>query len=125
MGLFSRAKPGDAPERRQSRRYRVDCKARLIMPSGDRTGRLFDLSEDGARVRTDNPPPKGCSAILEWGANEAYAHVIWANHDSCGLRFDKPLPRQIVEKSVGGDMETGTAAIGVVRGSFGQRRPVI
>lgn len=126
MGLFGRAKAVDAKERRVARRFRVDCEARLILPSGERSGRLHDLSEDGARFVTADPPGTGCAAILEWGRHEGYCHVIWVNHDGCGVRFDRPVPRHIVEGTAQA-MENEAqdlAAIGVVRGNFGQRRPV-
>ena len=125
MGLFGRTRAA-AKERRVARRFRVDCEAMLIMPSGERPGRLHDLSEDGARFLTADPPGVGGSAILEWGRHEAYCHVIWTQDGGCGLRFDTPVPRHIVEATADVSIASDNSVPGpaVVRGKFGQRRPI-
>lgn len=97
MRLFGSAKPVFAAEQRAKPRTRVDCLATLAMPSGDRTGRLFDISTDGARFVTDSPPAKGVSAILDWELHEAYCHVIWTKPGMCGVQFDRPIPAKAVE----------------------------
>jgi len=100
MRLFARTKPVSAPERRTGPRTRVDCLATLLMPSGNRNGRLFDISTTGARMVTDNPPPKGVSAILDWNLHEAYCHVIWVKPGMCGVEFDRPIPAKAIEDLV-------------------------
>lgn len=97
MRLFGNAKPVSGAEQRVKPRTRVDCLATLAMPSGDRLGRLFDISTDGARFVTDSPPAKGVSAILDWEMHEAYCHVIWTKPGMCGVQFDRPLPAKVVE----------------------------
>jgi hypothetical protein len=69
----------------------------MLMPSGNRTGRLFDISTSGARLVTENPPPKGVSAILDWNLYEAYCQVIWVKPGMCGVEFDRPLPAKVIE----------------------------
>lgn len=64
---------------------------------GDRQGWLYDISQDGARFTTNNPPPVGTSALLEWATYEAFGKVIWSNKDGCGIEFEKPLSREVVE----------------------------
>ena len=98
MALFGKAKTV-AVERRVARRVRVDCDVALLMPSGNRTGRLHDISEDGARILSDNAPARGSGVILEWLGYEAYAHVVWSRPDGCGLEFDRPLPGAIVNET--------------------------
>lgn len=100
MKLFGNAKPAPVTEQRTKPRIRVDCLATLAMPSGDRPGRLFDISTDGARFVTEVPPAKGVSAILDWEMHEAYCHVIWTKPGMCGVEFDRPLPAQVVEDLV-------------------------
>lgn len=73
MRLFARTKTVSAPERRSGPRTRVDCLATMLMPSGNRSGRLFDISTTGARLTTQDPPPKGVSAILDWNQYELIA----------------------------------------------------
>lgn len=100
MKLFARTKPVSAPERRSGPRTRVDCLATFLMPSGNRHGRLFDISTAGARVVTQNPPPKGASAILEWNLHEAYCHIIWTKPGMCGVQFDRPVPQRVIDELV-------------------------
>ena len=96
MKLFARTKPVPVPERRSGPRTRVDCLATLLMPSGDRQGRLFDISTTGARFVTDDPPAKGVSAILDWTLHEAYCKVSWIKPGMCGVEFDRPIPAKAV-----------------------------
>jgi len=88
-------------ERRTVTRIPVDCPAQLRMPAGDRAARLIDISEKGARLRLSNPPTVGASTFLQWSSNEVFCYVKWANEDSCGVSFDKPIPRELVVKTTG------------------------
>lgn len=97
MRLFARTKPEPVIERRGGPRTRVDCLATMLMPSGNRPGRLFDISTTGARLVTDDPPAKGVSAILDWTMHEAYCHVIWTKPGMCGVEFDRPLPQGVID----------------------------
>ena len=97
MGLFRGQTTAQHAERRSSARYRVDCQARLRMPMGDRQGWLYDISQDGARFTTSNPPPTGTSGLLEWGRHEAFGKIIWSNEDGCGIEFERPLSREAIE----------------------------
>ncbi|WP_052761755.1 PilZ domain-containing protein [Aurantiacibacter luteus] len=98
MKLFMRAKPDPHPERRAAARVRVNAPAKLLMPSGDRPGHIFDVSTDGARFMTQSPPPKGMSAILEWADYEAYCMVSWQRPGMCGVEFDRPISQQAVDR---------------------------
>ncbi len=127
MGLFSKTRAVAESERRVAKRVRVDCPATLLMPSGDRQGRLYDISEDGARFLTDNPPAKGCSAILEWPVHEIYCKVIWSNSEGCGLEFDRNIPGAIVnETAARSPVEAGRVASNdrIPLGQKRSRRPV-
>ncbi|MEL1250411.1 PilZ domain-containing protein [Aurantiacibacter gilvus] len=97
MKLFGSAKPVSVTEQRAKPRTRVDCFATLAMPSGERQGRLYDISTDGARFVTDSPPAKGASAILDWDLHEAYCHVIWTKPGMCGVQFDRPISAKAVQ----------------------------
>ena len=98
MGLFRSQAAVQPAERRSSARYRVDCPAQLRMPMGDRQGWLYDISLDGARFTTSNPPPVGTSGLLEWGSHDAFGKVIWANDEGCGIEFERPIRREILEQ---------------------------
>ena len=98
MKLFTRAKPDPHPERRTASRTRVNAPARLLMPSGDRPGHIFDISTDGARFMTGNPPPKGMSALLEWGTFEVFCIITWTQPGMCGVAFDRPISQGAVDR---------------------------
>lgn len=100
MKLFTRAKPDPHPERRTGPRTRVDCLATLLMPSGDRPGRLFDISTTGARFTTEDPPAKGMSAILDWSLHEAYCMVAWTKPGMCGVEFDRPITQREIDRLI-------------------------
>lgn len=100
MSLFRGQAVLQNAERRSFPRYRVDCPAQLRMPMGSRKGWLYDISLDGARFTTSNPPPTGTSGLLEWGKHEAFGKIIWSNEDGCGIEFERPLSRQLIESMV-------------------------
>jgi len=109
-------------ERRAFGRARTDCPVRLQTPTRDMHGRLWDLSESGARVQIDNPPESGDIILLKWLKFDALTRVVWSSEDMCGLSFERPLDRAIVAQTIGEDApEPGpTASFGNI--PVGQRR---
>jgi hypothetical protein len=110
-------------ERRVSGRARADCEARLQTPGGDWRGRLWDLSETGARVQVANPPAEGVLALLKWNASEVFCRVVWSADDMCGVVFERPLAGSVVAETVGHEVavDRGPAAsVGSI--PVGQRR---
>ena len=106
MGLFRAQAQAKHVERRSSMRYRVNCPAQLSMPMGNREGRIHDISLDGARFTTSNPPPSGTSGLLEWGPYEAFGKIIWSNEDGCGIEFERAITRAQIEPFVVQNDET-------------------
>ena len=97
-----RAAPEPLPiERRNAGRARADCPARLQTPGGNWYGRLWDLSETGARVQVENPPAQGVMCLISWQANEVFCKVVWSAEDMCGVQFERPLARAIVMETLG------------------------
>ena len=99
MALFQRLPHTNQDERRTVQRYTVDCPAQLKMLGGNRDGRLSDLSEAGARFDTPNPPQEGVSGLLAWGDYEFFGKIVWANENSCGIVFERPIPLSVVEQT--------------------------
>ena len=99
MALFQRLPQTNQDERRTVQRYTVDCPAQLKMLGGNREGRLSDLSEAGARLETSNPPQEGVSGLLAWGDHEFFGKIVWANDNSCGIIFERPIPLSVVEQT--------------------------
>jgi len=88
-------------ERRSVGRARTDCPARLQTPGGNWYGRLWDLSEAGARVQVENPPPQGLTCLIGWQGNELFCRVIWSADDMCGVLFERPIPQAAVLETLG------------------------
>lgn len=96
--VFGRATAPLPPERRANPRTEVNCAARLRTSFGEREGTLSDLSISGARFHTVNPPKEGSTALLEWETHDAMCRIVWTRDGVCGLLFDRPIPRHVVEK---------------------------
>ena len=90
-----------ALERRAAGRARTDCSARLQTPGGNWYGRLWDLSEAGARVQVDNPPAQGVMCLIGWQENETFCRVVWSADDMCGVLFERPIPTSVVLETLG------------------------
>lgn len=96
---FGRATSPVPLERRASPRSPISCPARLRTCFGDIVGSLSDLSISGARFHAPSPPKEGTTALLEWESHDAICRIVWAKADGCGLIFERPIARHIVEKS--------------------------
>src|SRR5690349_18734216 len=95
MGLFH-APSVFASERRATLRTKVECPAQLHLSGGMRPVTMIDLSEQGAKLQTDNPPKPGVAGLLKWGPHEAFGQVMWVTGDSCGIKFDRAIARGVV-----------------------------
>lgn len=95
---FGRAISPNPVERRAAPRTPVNCPARLRTCFGDRAGSLSDLSVTGARLQTADPPREGTTALLEWEGHDSICRVVWSKPDACGLVFEPPLARHVIEK---------------------------
>ena len=88
-------------ERRAVGRASTDCPARLRTPGGDWHGRLWDLSESGARVQVENPPAQGVTCLIGWRENELFCRVVWSADDMCGVLFERPISHATVMETLG------------------------
>ena len=109
-------------ERRLVGRARTDCAARLQTPGGDWHGRLWDLSETGARIHVAHPPAEGVLALLKWHHHEVFCRVVWSADDMCGVQFERRLSDDVVAETLGETpVDRGPAAsVGSI--PVGQRR---
>ena len=110
-------------EQRAFERVRLDCPARLITAGSYRSAQLCDLSQGGARLRLDNPPAEGTTALLQWNGHESLCKIVWASEIACGLAFETRIPSDLV---AGSDLSSlngeGRPVAGVTKIGFGVKR---
>lgn len=82
--------------RRRYGRLRLRLQTKIITIHGTYTGLLMDLSLTGARVRFGNGVPGAGDALIQWDGNEAFGRIVWAEGAECGIRFDEPLPEDLL-----------------------------
>lgn len=98
-------------ERRTVRRWTVDCEAWLRLVGSIYPGKLTDLSERGARFACGSLPTVNATALLNFGDQEHFCKVVWAQDGQCGLLFERPLPAHVVEAySVETEVDLGPVA---------------
>ena len=85
----------DTTGRRQSSRLRLAISARLITTWGEYPVRLDNLSETGAHI--SRPKTEAfMRCVLKWLGHEAWGELVWMKGGYCGIRFDTPLPEDVV-----------------------------
>ena len=82
---------GDGSDRRRKPRRRVLLGATLETPDGELSVKLRNLSNTGALIETDRPPPVGTLITFRRGNTVAPGTVKWATAASIGLEFLRPI----------------------------------
>lgn len=78
-------------ERRRSARLTIDIPACLRTIGGDRKCRMSNISDEGARLETVNPPRQGVTGWLVLGEHEIFCKVVWVNEAGCGVQFERAI----------------------------------
>jgi hypothetical protein len=81
------------------KRSRVLMTGRLFLPDGVHQVTIRDISEKGARLRTDADVMADCDAILKRRPLFAAARVVWSNRQEVGLEFYRPLTGTELEQT--------------------------
>jgi hypothetical protein len=85
----------DTTGRRRAQRLRLAIDARLITTWGEYPVRLDNLSETGAHISRPKQDKFG-RCVLKWLGFEAWGELVWMRGGYCGIRFEKPLPEDVV-----------------------------
>ena len=89
--------PDISAGRRRHSRLRVHLPAKLITLDGTLSATLLNLSYSGAKLLLGTRAVRrGSSAVLNWGAFEAFCTVAWVTGGHCGLDFDEALHPQVL-----------------------------
>jgi len=107
-------------DRRDHARTEVSREVTLQLPAGLRHGYLLDLSRSGAQLEA--ALAVGSPVLMRWDGHEAFGEVIWSRGETCGVRFDKLLPEEIVDSTAAKPRvkEGPTASVGNI--PLGARR---
>lgn len=75
-------------ERRRTSRTLVDVPIGLRTVSGVRECRITNISDAGAKLELENPPPEGVTGWLVMGEDEVYCTIAWSSEGTCGVEFE-------------------------------------
>lgn len=84
-------------ERRRSERTTVSLAGSLQTPATSRSVVLKDISSTGAQVSGSDFPKVGEFVRIYVEGASAFATVLWAHGEDCGLRFDGMLSQEELE----------------------------
>jgi hypothetical protein len=79
------------PDERRSPRFSVLLVARLVTTWGERIVKLRNISATGAMIEGDRIPPPGTDILLQRGALELFATIVWTRDKQAGLEFEATL----------------------------------
>ena len=82
--------------RRAEGRARVPMEARVETMLGRRPAFILNLSCHGAMVLSQELPAVGICIVLRCGPVDALGTVVWVEHERFGIKFDEPIPEEIV-----------------------------
>lgn len=80
-----------AADRRRSARFIVEVPAFIETVVGRRSCHISNISDIGAMLETDAPPPAGIAACLSLGEHNIYCTIKWSKENTCGVEFDRPI----------------------------------
>jgi hypothetical protein len=86
-----------ARDLRRSKRKAVLMRATLIGTDGVQTVRLKDITSDGAGICCEAPLSAGSDVIIRRDDLFIAARVVWAEGNSAGLEFYRPLTSEWLE----------------------------
>ena len=83
-------------DRRRSARFIVEVPAFIETVVGRRSCHISNISDMGAMLETDAPPPAGIAACLSLGEHDIYCSVKWSKETTCGVEFDRPINESLL-----------------------------
>jgi len=109
-------------DQRRSGRFVVAIPATFRSASGDRSCKIANISENGAKLETPTPPVKGVCGMLTLGLREVYCTVIWANETGCGVEFERALSEVDLAELAGEQISRNGPVANAGRIQMGRKR---
>ncbi|HMS19083.1 PilZ domain-containing protein [uncultured Sphingorhabdus sp.] len=84
--------------KRSVARLTIELDAGFVLP--ERTARctLENVSRNGCRLRTIEPPRIGATILVRVERIEALGSVSWVKGERCGVAFEEPLDTRSLER---------------------------
>jgi hypothetical protein len=83
---------------RATARLTTGLNASLMLPGRTVRCEIENVSRRGCRLRLDEPPRIGLTALVRVERAEALGTVAWVRGARCGIHFAKPLSVEAVER---------------------------
>lgn len=98
-------------DRRRSARFVTEIPVVLRTVLGNRDGFIANISDQGAMLDIESPPPEGIAACLILGEDEFFCTVRWSREGSCGVEFERAIADGKLDAIAGEEIRrTGTIA---------------
>lgn len=81
----------EADSKRKVKRARVLLAAKIQTAKGEMSVRLRDLSQKGALIECDSPPPVNSEVVFSRSQTVVQARVAWSAGGKAGLQFHEPI----------------------------------
>ena len=114
-----------AADRRRSARFIVEVPAFIETVVGRHSCRISNISDIGAMLETETPPPAGIAACLSLGEHDIFCTVKWTKENTCGVEFDRPINDSVLagvaseaKQTLGPIANVGRIQMGAKRGKL-------
>ena len=97
MSSFGRRVDG-VEGRRKALRDKVVLAASAMSLESSAAVVVTDVSSKGAKLLGKELPSRGASVLISVGDVEFFARVAWASRDECGVTFEAPLDKELVDQ---------------------------
>lgn len=87
-------------QNRRSRRSPVLLTATIYVAGVPVTVKLRNLSEEGALIESDRPPPEGAETYFERNDMRLKSRIVWVQGKYAGVAFNTPLKREEVLRQI-------------------------
>ena len=109
-------------DRRRTARFVVEVPAFIQTVIGERPCRIANISDSGAMIETDDPPPAGIAARLVLGDGDIFCTVVWSNETGCGVEFEDSIGDHTLKQIATEEIKEAGPIANVGRIQAGRRR---
>ena len=111
-----------AADRRRTARFVVEVPAFIETVVGRRSCRISNISDMGAMLEAETPPPAGIAARLSLGDYDIFCTVKWSQGKACGVEFDRPISENMLAGVASETQHTPGPVANVARIQMGAKR---